>query len=53
RGHAMMAPAVDDDESVDWADFSSFGSNAIKRDGDVVVDQLADMLENVTPSSTR
>ncbi|KAJ1720538.1 hypothetical protein LPJ53_004839 [Coemansia erecta] len=27
RGHSMMAPAVDDDESVNWADFSSFGSS--------------------------
>ncbi|KAJ2101487.1 sporulation-induced protein [Coemansia sp. S100] len=28
RGHAMMAPAVDDDESMDWADFSTFTTTA-------------------------
>ncbi|KAJ1798939.1 sporulation-induced protein [Coemansia sp. RSA 2399] len=38
---AMMAPAVDEDEIVDWADFSHF--NAKSDDGDV--DKLSEQLE--------
>ncbi|KAJ1845024.1 hypothetical protein LPJ73_004987, partial [Coemansia sp. RSA 2703] len=33
RGHSMMAPADDEDESVNWADFSSFGGSTSGQSG--------------------